>query len=61
MKRNNYSTKYKELREKHPQFFYHDFNYHFKESNCEIVFHFSIGDEFHFYPKHSIQIASNLN
>lgn len=60
MKRNNRQSTYQLLREKHPQFFYHGFEYQISSNSFDIQFDFSMGDAFHFHPKHSIQRPQNL-
>ena len=57
----NHFEKYLELRIKHPQFYYHSFNYQFKDHSFFVEFNFSIGDDYFFKPKHSIQIPHHLN
>jgi len=60
MSRNHHFKKYLDLRKKHPQFFYYSFDYHFQEEEFVLEFHFSIGQAYHFHPKHIIQLPKQL-
>jgi len=60
MSRSHHFDKFLRLREKHKQFFYHSFEYHFKENQFFISFHFSIDDVFHFRPTHSVRLPKQL-
>jgi len=61
MSRSNYDQKYLRLRRKHPLFYYQSFQYHFKGNEFFIDFHFSLGENIHFYPNHVIKLPTHLN
>ncbi len=54
MNRENRNNIYTQLRTEHPDFYYHSFNYIYKNNEFIVDFHFSIGTKYHFRPQHII-------
>lgn len=60
MSRENRQEKYLQLRKKHPEFYFHDFEYKFENQEFVVKYHFSIGSDYHFRPTHSIHLPSHM-
>jgi len=60
MLKNKNTESFLNFRKKHPEFYYHGFEYRFNERNFEVNFHFSIGDEYHFHPIHRVSLPTQL-
>lgn len=56
MKKEDHFQKYKDLREKFPEFCYENFNYKISDNNLNIQFHFSLSNQYHFYPSHELPV-----
>ncbi len=54
----NQNAKYKDLRRRYPLFTFEGFSYRIQGSFLHLEFHFILGQEYEFFPKHEINIAN---